>query len=144
MYNYDGILYRIWGVAGVFILVGLGCIIVSRMNKKVTFDKECFYAGICCIIFGIVTASYYGYCYFFPQVERMQCTFVEQRRDSRVAPPLPLTMEYIFIGEEGYCAFYLDELSKEDVMNEVLLTGNQYDVYYESKTDIIVGINASK
>lgn len=139
MYNYDGIIYRIWGVAGAFILLGIGCLLVSQRHT-ISFDRECYYAGILCAIFGIATAAYYIFCYIHPQVESIQCTLVEERRNSRIAPPLPLTMEYIFLNEEGYTAFYLDVLSNDTVLEEALVLGEEYTVFYESRTDIIVGI----
>lgn len=143
MYNFEGILYRVWGVGGFFVLLGIGCLLVSRINS-VSVDKGCVLAGILCIIWGIASAVYYGFCYFFPQVESVQCTFVEEYRDSRVAPPLPFTMEYTFQSEEGYTELYLDVLSKKNVLEENLILQKEYIVFYETRTEIIVGVVASK
>lgn len=143
MYNYEGILYRIWGVGGIFVLLGIGCLFVSRMNK-ISADKECILAGILCIIWGISSALYYGFCYAFPQVESIQCTFVEEYRNSRVAPPLPFTMEYTFLTEEGYTELYLDVFSEKNVLEEKLDLEKEYIVFYEARTDIIVGIVSPK
>lgn len=141
MYSYDGILYRVWGVAGFFVLLGICCLLASR-KQAISFDKECFIAGIICILLGIATGIYYVYCYSLPQVESIQSTLVEERRDSRVAPPLPLTMEYIFLNDEGYTAFYLDVFSEEKVLRGELELGKEYIIFYESRTDIIVGISS--
>ena len=140
MYNYDGILYRIWGVAGFFVLLGVCCVLVSSIHS-ITFTKKCFTSGIISIVLGIVLGIYYTSCYVSPVVESIRSTLIEECRDSRVAPPLPLTMKYIFLNDEGYTAFYLDVLSEEMVLEQDLELGKEYIVFYESRTDIIVGIS---
>ena len=139
MYNFDGILYRIWGVAGLFVLLGVCCILAPRL-RVTTINKECVIAGLLCILFGVTTGIYYVSCYLHPSVQCIQSTLVEVRRNSRVAPPLPLTMEYIFLNNDGYVAFYLDNLAKKDVLFDDFELGHEYYIYYEEQTDIIVGV----
>lgn len=85
--------------------------------------------------------AYYVTCLLSPKIDSFQGVFYESYRNSRVAPPLPLTMEYSFaeISSEVK-AFYLDLLSKKEIIPEGFLEGTEYMVCYETRTNIIVGV----
>lgn len=137
--NYSGILYRIWGEAGIIILIGIACMLLSGFWTK-AFHKQCFLAGILCVVYGCGTAFYYFSCMKSPQIDSFQGIFYEAQRNSRVAPPLPLTMEYTFSAADGkMTVFYLDQFSKKEIIPEGFLE-EEYTIYYETRTNIIVGV----
>lgn len=140
MLNYSGIIYRIWGEAGMIILLGIACLLFSGFRTK-SFSKQCFIAGILCVLYGCGTAAYYSTCLFSPKIDSFQGVFYEEYRNSRVAPPLPLTMEYSFSEiSSKKKVFYLDLLSKKEIIPEGFLEGTEYLVCYETRTNIIVGV----
>lgn len=140
MLNYSGVIYRIWGVAGIIVLIGLGDLLLSWSRSK-SFDKQCFAAGVLCVIFGFGTVAYYSTCLFSPKVDSFQGVFYEEHRNSRVAPPLPLTMEYSFSEIDSKTkVVYLDVLSKKEIIPEGFLKDTEYFIYYETRTNIILSV----
>lgn len=140
MLNYSGIIYRIWGEAGVIILLGIACLLASGFRAK-SFSKQCFFAGVLCVLYGGGLAAYYSVCLHSPKVDSFQGSFCEEYRNSRVAPPLPFTMEYSFYDEENKSnVFYLDVLSKKEIIPEGFSENTEYMVSYETRTNIIVGV----
>lgn len=138
--NYSGIIYRIWGEAGMIILLGLACILFSGLRTK-SFSKQCFAAGILCVLYGCGMTICYLTCLFSPQIDSFQGFLYEEYRNSRVAPPLPLTMEYSFSEVDGdKKVFYLDLLSKKEIIPEGFQEGEEYIVCYETRTNIIVRV----
>lgn len=78
---------------------------------------------------------------FSPQIDSFQGVLYEEYRNSRVAPPLPLTMEYSFSEVDGdKKVFYLDLLSKKEIIPEGFQKGEEYIVCYETRTNIIVKV----
>lgn len=98
--NYSGITYRIWAEAGVIVLIGIGCLLASGIRTK-SFSKQCFWAGVLCVVYGLGTAVYYMVQLVSPDVASLHGVFYEEYRNSRVAPPLPFTMEYSFYDENN-------------------------------------------
>ena len=138
--NYSGILYRIWAEAGIIILIGIACLLLSGIRTK-TFHKQCFLAGVLCVLYGCGTAIYYLSCLQSPQIDSVQGVFYEEQRNSRVAPPLPLTMEYSFSTTDGEkTVYYLDLLSKKEMIPEGFQEGEEYVICYEARTNIIVSV----
>ena len=138
--NYSGIIYRIWAVGGAMVLLGIGCLLVSGIRKK-SFSKQCFMAGVLCAVYGLGTAVYYIAQLVSPDVASLHGVFYEEYRNSRVAPPLPFTMEYSFYDENNDSrVFYLDVLSKKEIIPEGFLEDKEYIIYYETSTNIIVGV----
>ena len=137
--NYSGIIYRIWAVGGALVLLGIGCLLASGIRTK-SFSKQCFWAGILCVVYGLGTAVYYIVQLVSPDVASLHGVFYEEYRNSRVAPPLPFTMEYSFYDENNDSrVFYLDVLSKKEIIPEGFLEDKEYIIYYETRTNIIVG-----
>ena len=76
-----------------------------------------------------------------PTIEIHRGIYLEKYRNSRVAPPLPLTTEFIFSNKEGVKkGFYLDVLSAKDIVPEGFIEGFEYDIHYEKSTKIIVRV----
>ena len=137
--NYSGIIYRIWAVGGAMVLLGIACLLVSGIRTK-SFSKECFLAGVLCTLYGLGTAVYYIAQLVSPDVSSLHGVFYEEYRNSRVAPPLPFTMEYSFYDENNDSrVFYLDVLSKKEIIPEGFEVDKEYIIYYEASTNIIVG-----
>lgn len=140
--NYSGIIYRIWGEAGIIILLGLACLLFSGFRTK-SFSKQCFIAGVLSVLYGCGTVAYYAICLFSPQINSFQGVFYEEYRNSRVAPPLPFTMEYSFYDESNKSkVFYLDVFSKKEILPEGFLENTEYSICYETRTNIIIGVES--
>ena len=138
--NYSGIIYRIWAVGGAMVLLGIACLLVSGIRTK-SFSKQCFLAGVLGALYGLGTAVYYIAQLVSPDVASFHGVFHEVYRNSRVAPPLPFTMEYSFYDENNDSrVFYLDVLSKKEIVPEGFLEDKEYVIYYETSTNIIVGV----
>ena len=138
--NYSGITYRIWAEGGVILLIGIGCLLVSGIRSK-SFSKQCFLVGVLCVVYGLGTAGYYMAQWVSPDVSSFHGAFYEEYRNSRVAPPLPFTMEYSFYDENNDShVFYLDVLSKKEIIPEGFEEDKEYTIYYETSTNIIVGV----
>ena len=138
--NYSGIIYRIWAVGGAMVLLGIACILASGIRTK-SFSKQCFWAGVLCVVYGLGTAVYYIVQLVSPDVASLHGVFHEEYRNSRVAPPLPFTMEYSFYDENNDSrVFYLDVLSKKEIIPEGFLEDNEYIIYYDTSTNIIVRV----
>lgn len=138
--NYSGITYRIWAEAGVIVLIGIGCLLASGIRTK-SFSKQCFWAGVLCVVYGLGTAVYYIVQLVSPDVASLHGVFYEEYRNSRVAPPLPFTMEYSFYDENNDSrVLYLDVLSKKEIIPEGFLEDKEYIIYYEASTNIIIGV----
>lgn len=140
MYNYCGIIYRLWGVCGVFAIVGGLCLLVA-FDQNGPRRKNGLLAGVLLILFALGLTIKYTTYLINPEVESYQGIFVEEYRDSRVAPPLPYTMAYYFTDSEGeYSVFFLDVFSKKNIFNDSFQGGDTYIIYYETNTEIIVGV----
>ena len=60
--------------------------------------------------------------------------FKESYRDSRIAPPLPVTRAYVFdIGEKTNKVVYLDAFTKNKYFQENMVIDDEYTIYYEKK-----------
>ncbi len=92
MYDFSGIWFRIWGSAGIILLVGIICILFERKRRKY---------GYIVVAVAICLSIIYFMRIISPSVSTYDGKFVEQRRNSRIAPPLPFTSEYIFWNGEG-------------------------------------------
>ena len=140
MWNFGGILYRVWAVGGIILLLGLACLLVSKIGRE-DFNKDCCIAGVFCSVVGIAAMIYFLFCMFFPQVSSIQGTFTQEYRNSRVAPPLPFTYEYTFYDDDGFAgAFYLDTFTRKESIPQGFILNEEYIVYYEARTNVIVGV----
>lgn len=140
MYTFSGIVYRIWAVAVIFFLIGVGCIVRSRIGKM-DFDKECCLIGTFGVLFGIFLAICYTMYIVFPNVNSFHGVFYKEYSNSRVAPPLPFTIEYNFYDDSSEIRVcYLDVFSKKEIIPEGFILDEEYIIYYEANTKVIVGV----
>ena len=150
MYNFSGVLYRIWGVCGVILILGVVCILfekpwVKKVNAKedkakkvkilnILYDK----IGLIMIAFAICFGLIYLSRIVFPDVSSYTGEFIESHRNSRVAPPLPLTYEYVFWNGEGKRqVFYLDSFSKKEIFPYEFVSDQEYTIYFDEFTNVI-------
>lgn len=141
MYDYSGIVYRLWGQCGIAILLGL-MLVISYKDRSSKGDMGQLYGGIALIAVALIWGARYCACLIAPDVQSVNCTFLDESRNSRIAPPLPFTMQYIVQDESGEkYRLYLDVISKKDIFPEDFCVGEQYVIYFESETDIIVAVD---
>ena len=147
--NTFGIWYRVF-FPGVFIItigliVALLTIYLRRKNvEKPTKKKKIVEVLSLSFIFivGIGFMLYYLVIAINPTPVEYVGTFQYEQRNSRVAPPLPVTFEYVFSDEENEYnqVFYMDTFSKEKIFSKDLEQGVTYKIYYDKSTNIIMKI----
>lgn len=143
MYNFSGIAYRIYGVCGIMLLLGIVLILFKRPWKNNTGILKCKFE-LFTIAFSICVGLFYASRILFPDVSSYTGEFVNMTRNSRVAPPLPLTNQYVFWNGDGKKKIvYLDILSKDKIYPFEFEKGQEYTVYFDEFTNVIVGINPS-
>ena len=118
MYDFSGVTYRIWAVCGVMFALGLLCLLLDRPWIKGFSIKRSKFS-----IVAMTVAVCFGLVYFSriisPNVASYTGEFVNTHRNSRVAPPLPFTHEYVFWNGEGKRRkFYLDTFSKKEIITQ--------------------------
>jgi len=142
MFNFSGVWYRIWGVCGVILLLGFFCILFQRPWAKNVKLKDCK-LGLFIIAFALCLGVIYVCRIVFPDVSSYTGEFVESHRNSRVAPPLPITYEYVFWnGEEKKQVFYLDAFSKKEIFPYEFVSNQKYTIYFDEFTNVIVKVEA--
>lgn len=142
MYNFSGITYRLWGECGIIALLGIVCLAISFLSAKPDIAKRASVIGIVALLVAFLFSIEYFSSLRNPDIQVFEGTYSEGYRDSRVAPPLPLTWGYRFCDSDGKSyTFYLDVLSKSEIYDEDFLEDDLYRVYYEAQTQIIVKID---
>ena len=137
MYDFSGIIYRIWAVCGIMLILGIICIAPWKRNLKFR-DRA---IGVILITFAVCLGSLYAYRIVVPTVSHYTGEFISSNRNSRVAPPLPFTRQYVFWnGTEKKQVFYLDTFSKKEIFPCELETNRTYTVYFDEFTNVIVKI----
>lgn len=140
MHNFSGILFRIWGVCGVILLLGAICILFEKPWAKHIKIKDCK-LGLILIAFAICLGLVYLSRIVFPDVSSYTGEFIESHRNSSVAPPLPVTYEYVFWNREGKKqVFYLDVFSKNTIFPYEFERGQKYEIYYDEFTNVITRV----
>lgn len=144
MYNFSGIVYRIGGVSGIMLLLGIICILLEKPWIKGFKFKSCM-IGMLLVIAGIGSGVFFASRIVFPDVSSYTGEFIRSNRDSTVAPPLPLTNEYVFWNGEGKKqGFYLDVLSKKEIFPYDFEEGQEYMIYFDEVTNVIVRVDVVK
>ena len=140
MYNFSGIFFRIWGVCGVILLLGVACVLFEKPWTKDFKFQDCK-IGLILIAFSICLGILYATKISFPDVSSYTGKFIETSRNSRVAPPLPVTYEYVFWDGEGKKqVFYLDAFSKKKIFPGEFDSDQEYTVYFDEFTNVIVKV----
>lgn len=133
MYNLGGIEMRILSVAGIVILCGIACILLSHVGHS-NFEKETFFAGIAAILFGVGYAIYMFVCVNSPKIIAFQGSFYDFRLDNSIASPAAFGNEYTFSDKDNTLwTFYLDSATMNEIYPDGLQEGQEYIVYYEKK-----------
>lgn len=144
MYNFSGIIYRIWAVCGILFVLGMLLFLMVKPWKNGFKTKDCKAAIIvmaCAIFMGLVYTSRI----IWPDVSSYTGDFIKSYGDSRVAPPLPFTSRYIFWnGEELKKSFYLDAFSKKEIFPYKFEEGKEYTIYFDEFTNVIVKVEVEE
>lgn len=140
MYNFSGVLYRIWGVCGVILALGVVCILFEKPWAK-NFKIQNCKLGLITIAVAVCLGLVYVSRIVFPDVSSYTGEFIETHRNSRVAPPLPVTNEYVFWNGEGKRrVFYLDIFSKKEICPYEFVCGRKYTIYFDDFTNVITKV----
>ena len=140
MYNFSGVLYRIWGVCGVVLILGVVCVLLEKPWAK-NFKIQNCKIGLILIVFAVCLGLVYASRIAFPNVSSYTGEFLEAHRNSRVAPPLPVTNEYVFWDSEGKKQiFYLDMFSKKEIFPSEFISGQKYIIYFDEFTKVITKV----
>lgn len=144
MYNYSGLFFRIWGVCGVILLLGVICILVEK-PWTTSFKLQDCKLGLIIIAFAVCLGLVYLKRILLPDISSYTGEYIESHRNSRVAPPLPVTNGYVFWDGEGKRpVFYLDLFSKKEIFPYELEEGKEYTIYFDSFTKVIVKVEAAE
>lgn len=144
MYNFSGIWFRIWGVDGVVLILEIVVILIKILPKKNIKLKECIkeckmelFAIVFAIVMGLSDAS--GI--WSPDVLSYTGKFVVSHTNSRVAPPLPVTYEYVFWNGEGERRIlYLDVFSMKEIFPYEFVRDQEYTIYFDKGTKVILKV----
>lgn len=140
MYNFSGIVYRIWGVCGIILFVGLIAILCTKPWMQ-DFSISKVKIDLLFIVFAICLGLVYSSRILIPDVSSYTGEFIECHRNSRVAPPLPVTYEYVFWDGEGKRqVFYLDIFSKKEIFPYEFVSDQKYTIYFDDFTNVIVRV----
>lgn len=144
MYDLSGLKYRIIAVGGIIAALGILCLIFSAFWNPQKRDIKGVLISIVLLLTSVVYSSIYLYRISNPIVLSYSGYFCDERRDSRVAPPLPFTMAYTF-STTGKLdrTFYLDIFSKNTIFPREFDEEILYYIYYEKSTHIILKIEVS-
>ena len=142
MYNFSGVLYRIWGVCGVILILGVVCILFKKPWAKNVKIQDCK-LGLIAIALAICLGLIYASRIVSPDVSSYTGEFIESHRNSRVAPPFPVTYEYVFWNGEGKRqVFYLDIFSKKEIFPYEFVSDQKYTIYFDEFTNVIIKVEA--
>lgn len=140
MFNFSGVLYRIWGGCGVILVLGVACNLLNRPWAREVKIKDCK-LGLIMIAAAIGLSLLYASRIVFPGVSSHTGEFIDSHRNSRVAPPLPVTNEYVFWNGEGKKqTFYLDIFSKKEIFPDDFVSDRKYTIYFDEFTNVIVQV----
>ena len=154
-YDFSGIWYRIYTHVPYLFLAGVGIFLaafISIRKKQKNGHKIAAETIMYCLI---GAAAILGAVALFGshiksisdlEVKSAECVFIEEYRDSRVAPPLPFTNRYIFreIGKSNSIIVYLDVFSAKKIIPEELIPGKIYTVWYSPEYKIIVQLKSQQ
>jgi len=140
MYNFSGVFYRIWGVCGPILILWVVCLLFKKPWAKNVKIQDCKLELIV-IAFAVCLGLIYASRIVSPDISSYTGEFVDTHRNPRVAPPLPVTNEYVFWNGEGKRpVFYLDAFSKKEIFPYEFVRGQKYTIYYDEFTSVIVKV----
>lgn len=142
MYNYSGLIHdmkiRGWGL----VLLGIIVIVIemlSRKKKKIkNAKKKIPVIGLVSVACGLVIAMVYLSRIITPGIASYAGEFENSFRDGRRTFS---SYKYTFCSGEGEKkTFYLDTRSKNTIFPEEFQKGEEYVIYYDEMTKIIVKV----
>lgn len=139
MFNFSGVLYRIWGVCGVILVLGVACILLNRPWARKVKIKDCK-LGLIMIAAAIGLSLLYASRIVFPGVSSYTGEFIDSHRNSRVAPPLPVTNEYVFWNGEGKNKLLSGHFLKKEIFPDDFVSDRKYTIYFDEFTNVIVQV----
>ena len=152
--NTIGLWYRVWAVGGVILLLGGAAVVLhislwsnktkrEKAHEKKKFKTDLIVYSIILLIELTVTICFL-YKAIHPNIECYTGSYEYSQRTSRVAPPLPLTSEYVFYneGDKYKQGFYIDVISRKRIFPEELVEGTNYRVWFDKETKVILKIEA--
>lgn len=141
MYNFSGIWFRIFGVCGSFFVLGIVLILFEK-PWEVGFSLRKSKLGLISIAVSFCLGLFYLSCIVSPKISSYNGKFLNSHRAPREAPPLPVTDEYIFWNGEGKKhSFYLDIFSKKEIFPSEFQFGQEYTIYFDTNTYVIVKVD---
>lgn len=139
MYNFSGIIYRLWAVCGIILLLAIISALFKKPWKGISLKS--LKMEIIVILFSVILGIVYLSRIIFPDISVYTGNFIETHRNSRVAPPLPFTSEYVFYNGEGKKQeYYLDSFSRKEICPEDFELNQEYTIYFDKFTDVIVKV----
>lgn len=120
MFNFSGVLYRIWGGCGAILVLGVACILLNRPWARKVKIKDCK-LGLIMIAAAIGLSLLYASRIVFPGVSSHTGEFIDSHRNSRVAPPLPVTNEYVFWNGERKNKLFIWTFSQKKKYSPMIL-----------------------
>ena len=140
MFNFSGVLYRIWGVCGVILVLGVACILLNRPWARKVKIKDCK-LGLIMIAAAIGLSLLYASRIVFPGVSSYTGEFIDSHRNSRVAPHLPVTNEYVVLEwRKEKTNFFIWTFSQKRNIPDDFVSDRKYTIYFDEFTNVIVQV----
>jgi len=141
MYDFSGVIYRLWAECGIIFCLGLLCILLEKPWQRPRKRSKGYFLGILLMMIALGLGTYYMSRINHQDISVYQGEFIASHRNSRVAPPLPFTFEYVFWDGEGKKpVFYLDIFSKKKIYFPEFIEGCEYVIYFDELTHLIVNV----
>ncbi len=140
MYNFAGIQFKIISESGIFFLLGIAIVLLTKPWINGPFHGKAK-IGWVSIAVGLIVAVVYLSRILIPQVSVHNGELLYERRTNEAVSILPVTYEYIFDnGEMPKKVLILDAFSMEEIYPGGLSEGKRYSVHYDEFTNVIVRI----
>ena len=146
MYDFSGILYRIYATDSILLLLGIVLLILNKLIYKRWFPKKKDWYIVLILLVALSYMIWHTSIIISPNVESFTGEFVKKKRDSRPAPPLPYTSCYTFSYPETpdrKRGFYIDSFSSKKIFPEKLEVGKTYTIHYDKSTKVIVRVDVA-
>lgn len=145
-YIYDGLFYRLISPGCFLLVLGIFLLCLFFFGHKKHKKKQELICALVAIGIALSYMTFISYKIVNPDIVSCEGIFLNEYRDSRVAPPLPFTGGYVFdvVDKDTDSVFYLDTFARKKICPSGLVENEMYTVYFEEDTKIIVGISQSE
>ena len=138
MYDYSGVIYRVFAGSGWAVLLG-GVYLLLQKPWSRNFAIKRHIGLIILLILCLCILGSEIKAIVSPNIESYTGEFIDSHNDSRV---VPFTFEYVFWNGEGKRAvFHLDSFSKKKIFPLDFIEGEHYTVWYEKSSKVIVKVD---